>query len=60
MTHPNIVFVFSDQQRYSAVGCSGNPFVQTPSFDRLAKEGVRSGMLCLDQRFSNSKWETGP
>lgn len=40
MRHPNIVFVFSDQQRYSAVGCSGNDIVQTPHLDRLAAEGA--------------------
>jgi arylsulfatase A-like enzyme len=37
---PNIVYVFSDQQRYDTMGCTGNPLIQTPHFDRLASEGV--------------------
>ncbi|MBV7333541.1 sulfatase [Chloroflexi bacterium TSY] len=45
---PNILFVFSDQQRYSALGANGNPIVRTPTIDRLAAEG----MVC-DNMFSN-------
>ena len=45
---PNILFVFSDQQRYSALGTNGNRVVQTPALDRLAGEG----MAC-DNMFSN-------
>ena len=37
---PNIVFIFSDQQRYDTMGCTGNPLIRTPAFDRLANEGV--------------------
>ena len=40
MNRPNIIFIFSDQQRYSALGCAGNSVVRTPAFDRLASEGV--------------------
>jgi len=40
MTRPNIIFVFSDQQRYNTMGCTGNPVIRTPAFDRLAAEGV--------------------
>lgn len=40
MTKPNILYIFSDQQRYSALACNGNPIIQTPNFDRLAQEGV--------------------
>jgi arylsulfatase A-like enzyme len=45
---PNIVFVFADQLRYSAVSCCGNTVVQTPHLDALAAEGV-----CLDNAFSS-------
>ncbi len=42
---PNIVFLFSDQQRYDTVSCYGQipgaPFGLTPRIDRLAAEGVR-------------------
>jgi arylsulfatase A-like enzyme len=44
---PNILFVFSDQQRYDTMGCVGNEVVRTPHLDRLAREGV-----CFDQAFS--------
>jgi uncharacterized sulfatase len=40
MTHPNILFITSDQQHYSTLG-SVNPKIQTPALDRLATEGVR-------------------
>lgn len=37
---PNILFICTDQQRYDALGCYGNPYIQTPTIDRLAEEGV--------------------
>ena len=47
MAKPNILFVFADQLRYSAMACNGNRIVRTPNFDRLAQEGV-----VFDQAFS--------
>lgn len=44
----NLLFVFSDQQRYSALGANGNTVVQTPNLDRMAAEG----MVC-DNVYSN-------
>jgi len=38
---PNILFVFSDQQRWDSVGAYGNPMDLTPNLDRLADDGVR-------------------
>lgn len=37
---PNILFVFADQLRYSAIGSNGNKIVKTPNFDRMASEGI--------------------
>jgi arylsulfatase A-like enzyme len=37
---PNILFVFTDQQTWRAMSCSGNPHLNTPAMDRLAIEGV--------------------
>ncbi len=36
----NIVFILSDDHRYDAMGFMGHPFLQTPSMDRIAAEGV--------------------
>jgi len=38
---PNILFLITDQQYAGALGCAGNPYVKTPSLDRLAAQGVR-------------------
>ncbi|MFB6218247.1 MAG: sulfatase-like hydrolase/transferase [Halobacteriaceae archaeon] len=37
---PNVLFVLTDQMRAHAMGCAGNPDVETPALDRLAEEGV--------------------
>ena len=38
---PNLLFLLSDDQRWDAMGCAGNPVVRTPELDRLAAEGTR-------------------
>lgn len=38
---PNILFLFADDQRSDALGCSGNTYIKTPNIDKLAKNGVR-------------------
>lgn len=40
MKKPNILFYFSDQQRWDTIGCYGQPLNITPRLDELAKEGV--------------------
>lgn len=37
----NIVVLYGDDWRHDTLGCAGNPVVQTPQLDRLAREGVR-------------------
>jgi arylsulfatase A-like enzyme len=37
----NLLFIITDQQRFDALGCAGNPVVRTPNLDRLAREGAR-------------------
>ncbi len=37
---PNIVFIFSDDHAYQAIGAYGSAINQTPNIDRLAKEGM--------------------
>ncbi|MBI3970064.1 MAG: sulfatase-like hydrolase/transferase [Chloroflexi bacterium] len=57
-TRPNVVLVMADQLRWDAVGAYGNPVVQTPNLDRLAREGVRceraytSSPICMPARAS--------
>jgi choline-sulfatase len=38
---PNILFVISDDQGAWALGCAGNSEIQTPTLDRLARNGIR-------------------
>ncbi|MEM8738875.1 MAG: sulfatase-like hydrolase/transferase [Planctomycetota bacterium] len=38
---PNILLIYTDQMRFDALGCSGNPDIQTPHLDRLAAGGTR-------------------
>jgi alpha-L-rhamnosidase len=37
---PNIIFILTDDQRWSALGYAGNDIIQTPEMDKLATEGV--------------------
>ena len=37
---PNILFLLTDDQRADALGCAGNPIVETPHIDGLASQGV--------------------
>lgn len=38
---PNIIFILSDDHRWDAMGCAGNPIIETPELDQIAKTGVR-------------------
>jgi arylsulfatase A-like enzyme len=38
---PNILFCISDDQSYAHAGANGDRIVQTPAFDRIAREGIR-------------------
>jgi arylsulfatase A-like enzyme len=38
---PNIIFLVTDDHRADAMGCAGNPIIQTPNMDALAADGVR-------------------
>jgi arylsulfatase A-like enzyme len=37
---PNVLFIMPDEWRGQALGCMGNPDVQTPNLDQLAGEGI--------------------
>ena len=38
---PNVIFIITDDQGYGDVACHGNPLLQTPNLDRLARESVQ-------------------
>ena len=38
---PNILFILSDDQAFSAIGASGDHRIDTPNLDRLARAGTR-------------------
>jgi arylsulfatase A-like enzyme len=58
MRRPNILILSTDQQRHDALGCAGNPDIQTPRLDALAAEGLRFSHylvqhpLCMPSRVS--------
>lgn len=37
---PNLLFIMTDQQRWDALSIAGNNVLETPHFDRLAKQGA--------------------
>ena len=57
MGTPNVLFLMTDQQRWDAMGCSGD-WVQTPNLDRIASEGVQftncvtTSPVCIPTRLS--------
>jgi arylsulfatase A-like enzyme len=40
-THPNIIFIMTDDQRWDALSCMGHPFFKCPNTDRIATEGAK-------------------
>ena len=57
---PNILLLFTDDQRFDTINAWGNPDIKTPNMDRLAKMGVSfkqahipsgtSGAVCMPSR----------
>lgn len=41
MQRPNVILIITDDQGYGDLGYHGNPIVQTPNLDKLAKVSVR-------------------
>ena len=40
-SHPNVVLILSDDQGWGDLSLHGNPWIETPNLDGLAKRGVR-------------------
>ena len=57
LSHPNVVFILSDDQGWGDMSSHGNPVLQTPTLDRLATEGFEfnrffASPLCAPTRAS--------
>jgi arylsulfatase A-like enzyme len=58
--HPNVLFLFSDDQRADTIAALGNKHIRTPNLDRLVREGTActraycmggtQGAICLPSR----------
>lgn len=57
-TDPNILIYLTDDLGYGDLGCYGNPIIQSPHLDELARSGVRftdfhsAGTVCSPSRAS--------
>ena len=40
MRRPNVLLLYTDQQRWDTLGCAGNDLMHTPNLDALAADGV--------------------
>jgi len=59
-TRPNLLFIFTDDQRWDTIHAVGNPDIHTPHLDRLMEQGFRFnnaycmgsmiGAVCLPSR----------
>ncbi len=57
---PNVLFFFTDDQRFDTIGALGDPRVKTPNLDKLASRGITfrqahipggtSGAVCMPSR----------
>ncbi len=58
MRRPNILLLYTDQQRYDALGANGNADIHTPHLDRLVGEGINfdhyfvQNPVCMPSRLS--------
>ncbi len=43
MKRPNVLILYTDQQRWDTIAYGGNPYIHTPNLDRLAQEGALMG-----------------
>jgi arylsulfatase A-like enzyme len=44
---PNFIILFTDDQRYDALGFAGNPHISTPNLDSICREGYYFNQACV-------------
>ena len=44
---PNMIFLLADDQRWNSLGCMGDPVLQTPNIDRMARRGTLFTHACV-------------
>jgi len=55
---PNIIYIYTDQQHARMMSCAGNPWLQTPSMDYIAENGIQftraytTNPVCVPARVS--------
>jgi len=55
-SRPNVILVYTDQQRFDTLGVNGNPLIRTPNLDAMARSGVHftrpyvTTPICLPSR----------
>jgi arylsulfatase A-like enzyme len=57
LKQPNVIFILTDDQGYGDLSLHGNPYLQTPNIDAIAREGVQFNRffvspLCAPSRSS--------
>jgi len=58
LRRPNILLLYTDQQRWDALGANGNDYVRTPNLDSLAGQGANfdrcfvQAAVCMPSRMS--------
>ncbi len=58
MKQPNILILFTDQQRADSIAALGNPVIRTPYLDRLCREGTAftraytPSPVCISARYA--------
>ncbi|MFB3825165.1 MAG: sulfatase [Bryobacteraceae bacterium] len=53
---PNVLFLMTDEQHHRSLSLTGNPYIQTPNMDRIAREGVLfTGATCVTPYCSPSR-----
>jgi arylsulfatase A-like enzyme len=47
MQRPNVLFIFTDDQRFDTISALGNPEIDTPNLDALVAEGTSFTNACI-------------